>query len=91
MSFDLYFAGSQNRASDEAMFKIKCCKLYSQLNDRKRGELWLQHNKEHNDIKVFVDSGAFSAWSKGKTIDVDDYIDYINQNSYNLLKNPLNY
>lgn len=84
MSFDLYFAGSQNRASDEAMFKRKCCKLYSQLNDRKRGEIWLQHNKEHNDIKVFVDSGAFSAWSKGKKIDVDEYINYINTNTNEL-------
>ena len=84
MSFDLYFAGSQNRASDEAMFTRKCCKLYSQLNDRKRGEIWLQHNKEHNDIKVFVDSGAFSAWSKGKKIDVDEYINFLNTNTNEL-------
>lgn len=28
--------------------------------------------------KLFIDSGAFSAWTKGSTVDVDNYIDWIN-------------
>lgn len=28
--------------------------------------------------KLFIDSGAFSAWTQGKVIDVDEYIDWIN-------------
>ena len=84
MSFDLYFAGIQSMEADLAMFNRGSCRLYSQLNDRSRGKLWLQYSKENPGIKVFVDSGAFSAWSKGKTIDVDDYIDYINQNTNEL-------
>lgn len=28
--------------------------------------------------KLFIDSGAFSAWTQGKTIDVDEYIRWIN-------------
>lgn len=28
--------------------------------------------------KLFIDSGAFSAWTKGKVIDVDEYIAWIN-------------
>lgn len=28
--------------------------------------------------KLFVDSGAFTAWTKGETIDVDKYIEWIN-------------
>ena len=31
-------------------------------------------------IKVFLDSGAFSAFSQGVTIDIDRYCDYIKTN-----------
>ena len=34
--------------------------------------------------KLFVDSGAFSAWTKGIKIDVDQYIDWINERSDDL-------
>ena len=33
----------------------------------------------HPNMKLFVDSGAFSAYTKGKTIDLDDYISYLNE------------
>ena len=84
MSFDLYFAGVQNMMAEETMFERGCCRLYSQLRDRQRGQLWLDYTKEHPGTKVFVDSGAFSAWSKGRKIDVDEYIDYINTNTNEL-------
>ena len=84
MSFDLYFAGVQNMMAEETMFERGCCRLYSQLRDRQRGQLWLDYTKEHPGTKVFVDSGAFSAWSRGRKIDVDEYIDYINTNTNEL-------
>lgn len=31
--------------------------------------------------KLFIDSGAFSAWTQGKVIDVDEYINWINDRS----------
>ena len=31
--------------------------------------------------KVFIDSGAFSAWTRGEVIDVDEYIKWINDRS----------
>lgn len=31
--------------------------------------------------KLFIDSGAFSAWTQGKVIDVDEYINWINERS----------
>lgn len=80
MSFDLYFAGVQNMSAEQAMLDRGCCRLYSQLRDRQTGQLWLDRAKENPGTKVFVDSGAFSAWSKGKRIDVDEYIHYINTN-----------
>ena len=84
MSFDLYFAGVQNMMAEETMFERGCCRLYSQLRDRQRGQLWLDYTKEHPGTKVFVDSGAFSAWSRGRKIDIDEYIDYINTNTNEL-------
>ena len=84
MSFDLYFAGLDCREAEPVLMKRGSCKLYSQLNDRKKGKLWLDYTKQHPQTKIFVDSGAFSAWSKGKTIDVDDYINYINTNTKQL-------
>ena len=32
--------------------------------------------------KIFVDSGAFSAWTRGVKIDVDDYIKWLNERDY---------
>ena len=43
MSFDLYFAGVQNMSAEQAMLDRGCCRLYSQLRDRQRGQLWLDH------------------------------------------------
>lgn len=31
-----------------------------------------------NPSKLFIDSGAFTSWTKGISVDVDSYIDYIN-------------
>lgn len=86
MSFDLYFAGVQNMDAEYAMMDRHCCRLYSQLRDRNRGQFWLDHNRENSGDKrkVFVDSGAFSAWSKGKGIDTDEYINYLNTNTNEL-------
>ena len=87
MSFDLYFAGGTSAQVRDVMINRHSCKLYSQLRDRRSGQLWLDYNKENpgDSLKVFVDSGAFSAWSKGKSIDTDEYIDYINTNTNELI------
>lgn len=84
MSFDLYFAGVRDIEADEAMIARGSCRLYSQLRDRSRGKLWLQQAKEKPGTKVFVDSGAYSAWSRGKSIDTDEYINYLNENTNEL-------
>lgn len=78
MSFNLYFAGARN-GTDETILKIQGNRLLSQLNDRKGLEFWIEYKKEH-DFKLFVDSGAYSAHTKGAELDVDEYISYINKN-----------
>lgn len=50
--------------------------LFSYLDNKavdKYREMVSQHGK------LFIDSGAFSAWTRGKVIDVDAYIDWINE------------
>lgn len=81
MSFNLYFAGTQNDIAEQLMLDNNCCRLYSQLNDRKRGETWINYCREIEPRTIFVDSGAYSAWSIGTVIDTDEYIEYLNKNS----------
>lgn len=83
MSFDYYFTGLPN--SEEIINYIldnNICLLFSQLNDRRNIEKWIEMFKERPECrnKLFVDSGAFSAWTLGKKIDVDDYINFLNDN-----------
>lgn len=79
--FDFYFTGVHN-ASDIADLLIEedACVLLSQLNERNNIYKWIDRLKEtpNSKCKLFIDSGAFSAWTKGKQIDVDEYISFIN-------------
>lgn len=36
--------------------------------------------KENKKVELFLDSGAFSAWSQGKEINIDEYISFIKSN-----------
>lgn len=76
MSFDLYFAGSTTIEKCLNYFsENKCCRLFSQYNDRKGIAKYIE-NPNHG--KLFVDSGAYTAYTKGVEIDVDEYIEFIN-------------
>lgn len=80
MAFDFYFTGVPAN-SDAADFILKkdACILLSQLNERNNIYKWIDRIKESNSkCKLFIDSGAFSAWTKGKAIDIDEYINFIN-------------
>ena len=78
MSFNLYLAGGKVKTQDDIIIKRGCDVLFSQLNDRKAIKKFLELMSNN---KVFIDSGAYSAWSKNKYIDVDDYIKFINENT----------
>ena len=80
--FDFYFTGVPH-SSQVADFIIdnEACVLLSQLNERGNINRWLERLKNTDKKpKLFIDSGAFSAWTKGKEIDVDGYIEFINTN-----------
>lgn len=73
--FDLYFAGTQCKECEEWMLEHKGNRLQSQLNDRKNIAVWCE---KAEGAKLFIDSGAFTAHTLGKELDVDAYIEYVN-------------
>lgn len=59
--------------------KSNACVLLSQLNDRQHIARWIERNKENNNkVKLFIDSGAYTCWTKNISIDIDEYIQYLN-------------
>lgn len=76
MSFTLYFAGAYNKIADSYMLEAGANRLQSQLIGRACVSRWAENKKEVS--KLFLDSGAYTAYTKGISIDVDEYISYIN-------------
>ena len=76
MSFDLYFAGTKNNIVEPYLQAHNANRLCSQLIDRRCVDWWITHKS--NDSKLFLDSGAYTAYTKGVVLSVDDYINYIN-------------
>lgn len=81
--FDLYFAGEGSKEAQQYIRENNANQLLSQLNERKQILDWIEYLKTHLECKskLFIDSGAYSAWTKGKVIDVEEYIDFLNKNS----------
>lgn len=79
---DFYFAGSQHETSQQKMIELDCNILKSYYNDRSiiRTLMELKQNAQWKG-KLLVDSGAYTCWTKGIKIDVDKYIDWINENN----------
>ena len=74
-----YFAGSAKLSVDAKLQEWGYPRLMSQLNDRSLIPKWTTFWREHNqNIPIFIDSGAYSAYTKGANIDVDAYINWIN-------------
>lgn len=79
MGFDLYFAGAPINEVSDYLKELGVCKLFSQLTERSSIKSWADAiRKGETSGKLFVDSGAFTAHNKDITIDVDEYIDYVN-------------
>lgn len=77
---ELYFAGTPGNSSilDQLIEEIKPNFLFSYLGGRQAAE---KYKDALSPGKLFIDSGAFTAWTKGTTIDTDEYIDWINERS----------
>jgi len=81
MSIDIYFAGSRTQKGDQWMLDNGCNRLLSFVNDKSTIKTWLSYPRKG---KLFIDSGAFTAWTKGKVLDVDNYIEFLNENHENI-------
>lgn len=77
---DLFFAGSSMPEADELIQNNLYNRLFSYLNDKTNIENYINYMKQNNvHLKLFIDSGAFTAWTKGTVIDVDTYINWLNE------------
>lgn len=75
----LYFASMNDNRIAPWFYKNDCPLLYSQINDR--GTLNRRFNSpKRTNGKLFVDSGAHSAHTKGVKLDVDEYMNFVNSN-----------
>lgn len=75
MAFNLYFAGSQHKLTDDYMKQKECCRLFSFADSLKGPYDWIETAP---NSKLFMDSGAFSIFHNGAKIDIDQYIEFIN-------------
>lgn len=80
---DLYFVGmkfsrqgNQKELNEYMIDNLKANCLLSYANDKH--EIDKRINEKNYKSKFFVDSGAFTMWTKNKSIDVDEYIKFIN-------------
>lgn len=74
--FDLYFAGAKNKIADKYLLEHDANRLQSQLLDRRNIVDWIVNKSDKS--KLFIDSGAYSAYTQGTVISVDRYIGYLN-------------
>lgn len=80
MGFDLYAAGTFSKESTQLKRDLGYDQLLSQYNERKACIEWVEYKRAHPECKskLFIDSGAFTAHTKGVEIDVDEYIEFMN-------------
>lgn len=75
---ELYLAGGTTEKEGLMDEVIRSNVLFNYIDGKRATDKYKEIIKPK---KLFVDSGAFSAWTKGKQIDVDEYIKWINDRS----------
>lgn len=74
---DLFLVGPEKEnIMSVAIEELKSNMLFNYIDGKKATD---KYKDKILPRKLFIDSGAFSAWTKGKTIDVDEYIAWINE------------
>ena len=78
----IYFAGESSLITD-VLYKPENPLQYNILKTYADGEKTIKKAMKPL-IDLFLDSGAFSAWSKDRYIDLNAYIDFIKKFVYNV-------
>lgn len=76
----IYFAGNRNGPDEEFIRKNNAYRLLSYFNDKA-----VFKKRMEAGHKTFLDSGAFSAWTRGAELDVDEYIEYVEENDEGII------
>lgn len=76
MAFNLYFAGQQAAEVDEYIKKNGLNRLFSFADKSNKG--FNDYRTKAPKCKLFMDSGAFSVHHSGAVINIDEYIDFVN-------------
>lgn len=80
MPFDFYFAGSQCVEATQTMIDLNANVLKSYINEKKQILEWFERRKNGWQGKLLIDNGAFTVHRKGGEIDIDEYINWLNDN-----------
>lgn len=80
MGFDIYFAGGHTSDTNDYIIFKNYNRLLSQINERKVIYKFMEAKKNGWKGKLLIDSGAFSVHKSGKTVNLDEYIQFLNNN-----------
>lgn len=80
MSFNLYFAGAE-AFTDLCLEECDNILVSYYYASNKFSKIVENLQKYDTKKRVIVDSGAFTAWTKGKIIDVEEYLKFLNKYS----------
>lgn len=77
-ALDLYLAGikDEKQSTQEAVMPSNVLFSYENLQVRSAKDFDIYHTF---GSKLFIDSGAYSMWTRGVEIDVDEYINWLNE------------
>ena len=73
---ELYLVGPEKANIREEVFKLEANMLFNYIDGKNAADAYKTNIKPG---KLFIDSGAYSAWTRGVGIDVDEYIAWINE------------
>ena len=81
MAFDYYFTSVTGKYSEELLLKLNANCLASYLIDKNLLDKFISHKKNGTwSGKLLVDNGAYTVWKKGGEIDLNLYLEFLNDN-----------
>lgn len=79
IGIDYYFAGTTHLQCLNLIRDLNGNVLRSYVNDKKELDMWYEYKKNGWKGRLFVDSGAYSVHKRGAEVNVDEYIEYLNE------------
>lgn len=80
MAFDFYFAGTQCEEANVLLRQLNANVLKSYVNDKKEILKWFEYKKQGWKGKLMIDNGEFTFHRKGGSLNLDEYIQWLNDN-----------